>query len=228
MITKYKDLSIGRYADLQETFADDSLDEVTRNATLLSILTDIYVDDLVMLPLDEYEKLASKMGFIYEPMPEPDAHKAKKIYDIGDWQVVPCPSIQKMLVVQYTDFQTYLQDYENHKVELLSCMLVPKGLRYGEGYDVLEVQDAIRDNLSIVDAQNLLAFFLLLTIKSVRVFLRSCILAQKMDRRMDRKEREETIRKLTNLLNSFGNGDGLTRYMRFPSATVVHGTGQTK
>ena len=38
-------------------------------------------------------------------------------------------------------------------------MVVPKGKKYNQAYDVREVQNALRQRLSVVDAVSLLAFF---------------------------------------------------------------------
>ena len=48
---------------------------------------------------------------------------------------------------------------ERNLPAVLSCLLVPKGKTYGNGYDIADVQKAIRDYLSVTDALSLLAFF---------------------------------------------------------------------
>ena len=61
---------------------------------------------------------------------------------------------------QYIDFQTYTKaGHEDHIVEILSVVLVPKGHRYGDGYEFADVQAAIRQHLCVSDALAVLAFF---------------------------------------------------------------------
>ena len=91
--------------------------------------------------------------------------------------------------------------------ELLSCLLVPVGCRYNEGYDILEVHQALKDNLSVTDALSLSAFFLSKYKNLIKDSLNSC--RQEVRTIKDKSRRsqmEERIRSLENLLETSGVG----------------------
>ena len=94
-----------------------------------------------------------------------------------------------------------------HMVELLSVILVPKGCRYNEGYDILELQKALRDNMSVTDGVTICAFFLISLEKSIKDMLNySREEAEKMPEGKKKEEIKERIREQVEALER--NGDG--------------------
>ena len=83
-----------------------------------------------------------------------------KSYRLGDLVLVPTQDLTKITAAQYIDFQTLSQEGEEKTVELCSVFLIPKGHKYADGYDIADVQDAIRRHLSVQDVVTLAAFFL--------------------------------------------------------------------
>ena len=67
--------------------------------------------------------------------------------------------IRKMTAIQGMNIQTYAGNFEQNLVPLLACVLVPKGKKYNEGYDIHKVQRAIWQYLPITDALGLLNEF---------------------------------------------------------------------
>ena len=91
--------------------------------------------------------------------------------------------------------------------ELLSCLLVPVGCRYNEGYDILEVQQALKDNLSVTDALSLSAFFLTKFKNLIKDSLNSCRQeVRTIKNKSRRRQMEERIKSLENLLETSGDG----------------------
>ena len=99
----------------------------------------------------------SKSRFLEQPY-EGDVLTAKP-YALEGWILQPVADYRKIRTAQYIDFQTFVKDAEKNIVEILSVMLVPKGKKYNQDYDVIELQNVLRRCLSVADALSLFAFF---------------------------------------------------------------------
>ena len=160
IIDTYNKLSLRKYGEIQAITKNESLEEVDRVVAILSVLTDMSEEDILHLPLGEFSELSSKISFL-----SAEGFVAKRIakkYTLGKWELIPVSDYRKLETCQYIDFKTYASDYESHFAELLSVILVPKGHRYNEGYDILELQEALRDGMNVADGVTIVAFFLTL------------------------------------------------------------------
>ena len=205
MITNYKSLPLGKYLDICQVCKDESLEEIDRQVKILSILSDMPEEEILHLPIPKYKEMVVASRFLEDV--DKSRHKAARLYIVGDWQLVPTLDYRKMETAQYVDFQTFAPMVETHMAELLSCLLVPVGCRYNEGYDILEVQQALKDNLSVTDALSLSAFFLTRYRGLIKDSLNSC--RQEVRTIKDKSRRsqmEERIRSLENLLETNGVG----------------------
>lgn len=158
MIDNYNDVTIEKYLEIKAVI-DGGYDETETQIKLVSVLSDLSEDEVVNLNLVEYKKLNQKLEFLTE-MPQQKIVATK--YKLGGYEFETMLNIQDMTVSQYIDYQTFVKDTDKYLVELLSIFLIPKGKKYNEGYDILEVHKVIRENLSIVDAMSMSGFFLLL------------------------------------------------------------------
>ena len=92
-------------------------------------------------------------------------------------------------------------------MEFLSVILVPKGHRYNEGYDILEVQKAIREEMSVSDGVSLAGFFLTWCSKSIKDSLNySRRMAEGIKDKTKREEILKMIQEQEMVLQT--NGDG--------------------
>ena len=165
IIDNYNRLTLGQYMEIQEISRNESLEDIDKQVQILSILTGVAEDELLHLPIQEYKELVLKSGFL-----NPDNinyHPIAKKYILGKFELIPCRDFRKIETCQYIDFQTYAPDLDKFLVEFLSVILVPKGHRYNEGYDILEVQKAIREEMSVSDGVSVAAFFLTWCRKSI-------------------------------------------------------------
>lgn len=171
MIESYKDLPIGDYQEIVSLCKDETLDELDRQVKILSILTRTGEDTLLNLPIQEFRQLASKMAFLEKDLPT-NVTRLADSYKIGKFELIPVTDIRKVITAQYIDFQTFHQaGFEEHFVEILSCLLVPKGKKYNQDYEIIEVQDAIRRNLNVFDAASMYAFFIVSCRESMKDML---------------------------------------------------------
>lgn len=201
MIDNYNDLTIGKYQEIQAVLNGEIVDEYATNIQLVSILSDMTEDEVGSMGLTEYKALNQKLVFLTEmPVQKMVADK----YKIGGFELDTMLAVDKMTVSQYVDYQTFVKEPDKYLVELLSIFLIPKGKKYNEGYDIIEVQKAIRDNLSIVDAISLSAFFLLWS-QSLTKATVTCLtkklkrMKKKMKNPMEIQKMEEAIMNLENV-----------------------------
>ena len=165
IIDSFNRLPIGKYMEIQAIAKDESLEEIERQAQILSVLTGETEDEILHLPIVEYKELVAKSQFLN---PENiKYHPVAKKYIAGGYELIPVRDFRKLETCQYIDFQTFAPDLDNRLVEFLSVILVPKGHRYNEGYDILDVQKAIREDMSIADGTSVAGFFLTLCSRSI-------------------------------------------------------------
>lgn len=201
----FNKLTLGNYEEIQAVTKDEILDNLDKTTKILSILTGMPEDEILHLPIDEFTDLTAKSKFLTA-----DGFKAGRLakkYKVGEWELIPVTDYRKLETCQYIDFQTYAADVDLHLVELLSVILVPKGHRYNEGYDIIELQQSLREGMSVTDGVTLVSFFLTLSRKSIKDSLN-------YSRRMakgikDKEEREkilERIRMAEEFLDKSGDG----------------------
>ena len=158
IIDNYNRLTLGKYIEIQEVTRNESLEDIDKQVQILSILTGVAEEEILHLPIGEYKELVTKSEFLN---PETiNIHPVAKRYLVGGFELIPVKDFRKLETCQYIDFQTYAPDLERYLVEFLSVILVPKGHRYNEGYDVMDVQKAIRQEMSVTDGVSLAGFFL--------------------------------------------------------------------
>lgn len=156
MITNYNSLTVGKYEALLRARADHEGDTNELNLHVLSILSDMSVDELLDMKVPEFRAMMDRAGFLCTA---PRPSEVARQYRFGDLTLVPVTDVRKMTAIQGINIQTYAGNFEQNLVPLLACVLVPKGKKYNEGYDILEVQRAIWQYLPITDALGLLNGF---------------------------------------------------------------------
>lgn len=205
IIDSYNKLTLGKYMEIQEVSRNESLEDIDKQVQILSILTGVAEEEILHLPIQDYKELVAKSGFL-----DPENinyHPVAKKYILGKFELIPCRDFRKIETCQYIDFQTYAPDLDKYMVEFLSVILVPKGHRYNEGYDILDVQKAIRDEMSVSDGVSLAGFFLTWFKKLIKDSLNYS--KQEAMRIKDKTKREEILGKIQEqerLLETSGDG----------------------
>lgn len=168
IIDNYRNLPIGKYLEILELSRDESIDALAQQVKTIAILTDMSEDEVLSLPIMDYRELASRTKYLEK---EYDGKlMVAKSYKVGGFDLIPVKDVNKITTAQYVDFQTFSKDSDRYIVEILSTMLIPKGMKYNEGYDMADVHKAIRENLSVADVLSLSAFFLTKLVKSIKDF----------------------------------------------------------
>lgn len=204
MINTYDKLTVGKYLEVKEVLQSD-MDNIQMNSMLIAILSDMDVDDVLNLPLSKYNAMIQNTAFLLDV---PKKRMVADRYKLGEMQLDVMLSLNKMTAGQYIDYQTFVKDPDKYLVELLSVFLIPKGKKYNEGYDILEVHKAIREHLSIVDALSMSAFFLTLSQTLIKTIL-TCLTKKVKKMKKQMKTQEEITKLEQAIVNLETVGDGL-------------------
>lgn len=211
----WKEISINRFKKLQDVISDvpvtddATLNNINSNIAMLSVLCDVDEDTIASLSTSEFVKLVNDSNFLSD-MPKV---KITDTYVINGKVYKVFLSLKNMSVAQYIDFQTFYKDYDKYTRELLACFLIPEGKRYGEDYDIAEVITDIGEHLSIVDANSILFFFVILYQSLTKTTLNCSIKdMKKMMRKEKNKEQrmkmEQAIMELKKARDLVANGNG--------------------
>lgn len=207
IIDNYRKLPIGKYNEIVK-LCETEMDEVDRKVKIVGILTGLTDDEVLALPLTDFTECCAKAKFIDLPCPETLIPSVSKSYPVGGFNLVPVTDMRKVTTAQYIDFLSFSKDKEHNIVEMLSCFLVPKGMDYNEGYDILDVHNAIKEEMSVAEVLALLAFFFGSWTRSIHSTLSY---SERMARRVKDKEKRQMMMERIAELRSTISGGGSPR-----------------
>ena len=162
---KWADITLAEYARIMEIASDTDLSDAEKDVAVIALLAGVPEDDVWNLPLDEIKMLKIELFFLSSEFDYPKTLNFKRI-KIGDWDCEVLPDLNKMSYAQFVDYQTYIKELDfdgispKKKAEVLSVFFIPRGYKYNDGYDMLELQRAIRENVSILVYNSVWFFFL--------------------------------------------------------------------
>lgn len=209
IIDSYDKLPLGIYLDIMALVEDTTLEEDDRQLSIIALLTGETEDALLKLPILDFRRLAEKARFLEDQVPRPAA--VPKVIRLGGVDLIPTTKVTKITTAQFVDYQTFAKEGHKRLVEQLSCFLIPAGCEYNEGYDIDYVQNAIRDYLTVTQAQGLAAFFFRRwTVLVGSSLIYSALMARKIRPKEKRKEMKAQIRQAWEDFKK--NGDGSTAF----------------
>lgn len=161
---KWNDLTIGQYERIYSIFKED-IDDEEKMIGVVTVVYGITEDEVMRQPLTKTrEMIASVEGL----KTSPDDVRTKKRYRLKGKLYNVCLDADKITTAQYIDYQTYSKDLESNIAEILSVVLIPRGKRYGEGYDVAKLIGDIRESFPLGDALSIAKVFRYRWLKSIR------------------------------------------------------------
>lgn len=166
IIDNYRNLPVGKWLEIVELSRDENVDALEQQVKTIAILTGLTEDEVLDLPIMEYQSLAAKTVFLEKDYD--GKLQIAKSYGLNGMELIPVKDFSKITTAQYVDYQTFSKEGDMYLVQTLSTLLVPRGKKYNDGYDMDAVQQAIRDNLSVADVVSLYAFFLTKWVKSIK------------------------------------------------------------
>lgn len=186
-------ISIQKYYDILDILNDNESDDITKNVCLVSIILDKDEEEVWEMSLPDAGVLIGKLRFLND-FKLPDKPKMK--ISLPGYELEVMKDTTSMTVAQYFDYQQFVKSPLRESLEkILSVFLIPKGMKYNEGYDIIDLQRVIREHLPFVIAQSLLGFMLRESVISLNRSLDSCKKTLKKEGNEEkRKELEMKIR----------------------------------
>ncbi len=211
IIDNYRRLPIGKYQEILTISRDKELAELDKQVKILSVLSGLEEYEVLNLPIAEYKAMVVASSFLENICKDIPTNIAKG-YKFGDMHLVPVMDVRKITTAQYIDFQEWSKGGEANLVQVLSCFLIPKGKKYNTDYDILEVQNLIRENLSVADVLALSAFFL--NLYKISMHLSLACSRREAKRIPERERRQMMLQRIAEAEASLNDGDGLPMWMR--------------
>ena len=200
-------ISIQKYYDILDILDDRDSDEITKNVRLVSLILEKDEDEVWNMSLPDAGELIGKLRFLND-FKLPDKPNMK-ISLPGYENLEVMKDTTSMTVAQYFDYQQFVKMPLRESLEkILSVFLIPKGKKYNEGYDIVDLQNVIRNHLPFVIAQSLLGFMLRESVISLNRSLDSCKKTLKKEgneeKRKDLEMKIRTIQENLDRLCSIG------------------------
>lgn len=153
-------ITIEKHKQIQKILKENNVEDMQEiQAEWLAIYADTDLDTIMNYPLTKYHKLVEKFYADYYSDFSKAEPAIKDKYTAGDMVLVPMLDFTQITVAQMMDFSVLSTDPIENIEKLLAIFLIPKGKKYNDGYDLMEVQKAIL-GMDFNEVSPLLAFFL--------------------------------------------------------------------
>lgn len=194
---RWDEVSIALYKKILEITKDESTNETEKNISVLALLCEVDEEEVWNLSVDDVKELMANMGWLTSFDFNSD-FKMKKVM-VGDVECKVELDINKMTIAQYIDFQESYKGGVNadNMAQILSCFFIPKGHKYGDGYDVVEFISKIENNVPITVANSACFFFLqelASSMRGLKLYLNWML--RKMKRKSLKMEEKKKIEEL--------------------------------
>ena len=162
-VKSFNQVSIKLYRKLEEVTEDLSKSELVKSVEIVALLNDKTVDEVLHLPIPEFNSLVAETSFLDHPKLENPKATAPRFIKIGDQKFSLELDVYKWSTARFIDFQTFIKEGSRPEDKMycnaLACILVPEGKEYGKDYDPLEVARLIEDSLDIITANQVFFYW---------------------------------------------------------------------
>lgn len=174
MINNWNDVDLKTHNELYKIAQNAFDSEEDKRFKTAAFLNGITYDEILNQPLTATTEMMASTAFLYE---KPKPIKIKKEYTLNGRVYCPFKNAAEMSTAAYIDYQSIIvENFEEHLIDLMSIILVPKGHNYNDGYDFEQAKEDI-STLSVTEALGLADFFL----KQYRRSLRQTLLYSKAE-----------------------------------------------
>lgn len=149
-------MNLAHYRKLLDVIRKEWEDELDMNLAMVSVLSDISLEDIQNMELNKLQELINNLKFV-ESTYRPKTPETK--YIIGDREYKVFFNVNKMTASQYIDFQSFYKKYDDYMPNLAACFLLPEGKKYGEDYDPLDEAEFLSNHLTIDVFSDIMFFF---------------------------------------------------------------------
>ena len=197
------ELPLSKYLKTLEIFNDKYMSDLDKNIEILAIYTDTTVDDILKLRPDEVGAHMADMSNAISSY-KPSNSKHPKSIKINDNVYTVNYNIGKLNMAQYIDFQQTIvnKNYLENLPALLSIFIIPKGHKYNDDYDILELRNILENNMTLDEALSIVFFLKTKSISLIKLKLLYYKLMLKIMRWTTRdKQTKEMLRIAQNQLS---------------------------
>ena len=166
------DLPLAKYLKTLEIFNDASLSDLDKNIEILAIYADTTVDSILKLRPDAVEEYFTQMSNSISSYKPSNSKRPKKI-KINDQVYTINYNIGKLNMAQYIDFQQIIvkKNYLENLPALLSIFIIPKGHKYNDDYDIIELRRILENNITLDEALSIIFFSKMKSISLIKLKL---------------------------------------------------------
>lgn len=166
------DLPLAKYLKTLEIFNDASLSDLDKNIEILAIYADTTVDSILKLRPDVVEEYFVDMSNSISSYKASNSKRPKKI-KINDQVYTINYNIGKLNMAQYIDFQQIIvkKNYLENLPALLSIFIIPKGHKYNDDYDIIELRSILENNITLDEALSIIFFSKMKSISLIKLKL---------------------------------------------------------
>lgn len=186
----WENITIEKYYEIKDILDDEEDDDITKNVKMVAVITDKDEDEVWSMDMAEAGEYISRLQFLNK-FELPDNPNMK--FNLPGYQLKVMKDVSKISVAQYVDFQNFVKLPLREGMEkILSIFLIPEGCKYNEGYDIIDLQKVIRENISFRVAEGLLSFFIE---KYGELLIHSLVYCRKQVKKTKDKEMMEKFKK---------------------------------
>lgn len=186
----WENITIEKYYKIKDILDDEVDDDITKNVKLVAVMLNKDEQEVWDMDMGEAGEYISRLQFLNKfELPKNPNMKIK----LPNYDLRVIKDLTKINVAQYVDFQNFVKMPMRESMEkILSIFLIPEGYSYNTGYDILDLQKEIRQNLSFRVAEGLLSFFIE---KYGKLLIHSLIYCRKQVRKSKDPEMIEKMEK---------------------------------
>lgn len=131
----WKDITYRQLLDIR-----DAANIEDENDKTIAVMQAVFGDNIIELPISEFNKKCKELEFLQKDIPN-DLHVNN--IKVNDREYYFDGMLGNISTAQYIDFQRYIQN--NDDIKAYSVFFIPKGHKYNDGYDMLQVFEDIQN-----------------------------------------------------------------------------------
>lgn len=195
MIKNWNEMDLSHYKRLFEIIRKDWENELDMNLAMVSVLSDIPIEDITNMEVNKLQEFINNLKFIETPY---KPKTPETTYNIGNKEYKVFFNVNKMTASQYIDFQNFYKKYDDFMPNLAACFLLPNGKKYGEDYDPIDEAEFLNTHLTIDIFSDIMFFFVNLLQVSTLSTLHSSEreMKKRLRKTRDKLERRKLLKSL--------------------------------
>lgn len=188
-------MDLSHYKRLFEIIRKDWENELDMNLAMVSVLSDIPMEDITNMEVNKLQEFINNLKFIETPY---KPKTPETTYNIGNKEYKVFFNVNKMTASQYIDFQNFYKQYDDFMPNLAACFLLPNGKKYGEDYDPIDEAEFLNTHLTIDIFSDIMFFFVNLLQVSTLSTLHSSEreMKKRLRKTKDKLERRKLLKSL--------------------------------